>query len=121
MDDFEQQKPGRARVGTRARADSAQPEPHGRDPTLRSKEEQAQHEKQYDVAHKQRSRKLKAKMINNVRALYIIISIAEHLNNMCSLDVIPARKSQIWRVAARGVQSATTATEYCKSCISYVA
>ena len=37
--------------------------------------------------------------------------------NMYALDVIPARESQTWRVAARGVQSATTATKYCTAYI----
>ena len=60
MSDFEQQKPERARIGTRARADAAEPERHGREQTLRSQEEQAQHEKDYQSAHKQRSRQLKA-------------------------------------------------------------
>ena len=55
MSDFEQQKPERARVGTRARADAAEPERHGREQTLRSQEEQAQHEKDYKIAHVQRA------------------------------------------------------------------
>ena len=55
MSDFEQQKPERARIGTRARADAAEPERHGREQTLRSQEEQAQHEKDYKIAHVQRA------------------------------------------------------------------